>query len=499
MLTRMIFTVITLLSLALSAGAPILPAIPAQPGSHVRDFHVQSSPEGFDVAFYPVAPYHIGDVLSVRVTGTGSGQIEGQEISIALANDPGNNLGTETFSQRSRQATFYWFLDTAGYETGFLEFIFTITETGLEWRSGINLLPAPPNRDSEWVSVRTNCCTIHYPTGSDAATDISKVQEILETQTAEAISQFFPGDMPEDNPLEDPLELVLIPIVVGHGGFATDVAVMTYSERNWAGINLAQLSHHEVVHVLDRQLNDGARPSLFVEGIAVYLSDGHYRPGDPLMRAAALVEMGMYLPITSFVNDFYNAQHEIGYMEGAAFVAYLTEKWGWETFLDFYFNLEEGENDYDTISSALQRQYGMDLDALETEFVNHLETLNPDDQVKSDVRLTVETYDMIRRYQTLAIPSAHFQTAWWPPIGRMIESGIIGDYAWREKSPFNVMVENLFLEIHDGLDDGNLQVVENNLNTIGQILDEVADKNIPPSHYAIGWPLHKLPVLPLRP
>jgi len=496
----MIFTVITLLSLALSAGAPILPAISVRPDSRVGDFHVQSSPEGFDVAFYPVPPYHIGDVLSVRVTGTGSEEIGGQEISIALANDPGNSLGTETFSQYSRQATFYWVLDTAGYEAGFLEFIFTIPETGLEWRSGINLLPAVPNRDSEWASVHTNCCTVHYLTDSDAAADITRVQEILETQTTEAIRQFFPGDMPEDQSLEDPLELVLIPIVVGHGGFATDVAVMTYSKRNWAGINLAQLGHHEIVHVLDRQLNDGARPSLFVEGIAVYLSGGHYRPGDPLMRAAALRELDMYIPITSFVNDFYQAQHEIGYMQGAALVAYLAEKWGWETFLDFYFNLEEGENDYDTISSALQRQYDMDLDTLESEFVNYLETLNPDEQVKSDVRLTVETYDMIRRYQTLAIPSAHFQTAWWPPIGRMIESGIIGDYAWREKSPFNVIVENLFLEIHSGLDDENFQVVENNLNTIGQILDEVADKNTPLSHYAIGWPLHKMPALqPQRP
>lgn len=492
----MIFAVITLLSLALNAAAPV---VPVQPSMVVEDFRVQSSPQGFDVAFYPVAPYHIGDVLSVRVTYTGSEEIGGREISIALADDPGVILESETFSQYSRQATFFWVMDTTGYQPGFLEFIFTIPESEVKWVSGVNLLPAPPDRKSEWANVSIDCCNVHYLTGSDAEVDVTKVQEILETQTAEAVAQFFPGGMPEEDPLEDPLELVLIPIVVGHGGFATDIAVMTYSDRNWAGTGLVQLGHHEIVHVLDRQLNDGARPSLFSEGIAVYLSGGHYRPGDPLMRAAALLELDMFIPITSFVNDFYNAQHEIGYMEGAGLVAYLAETWGWETFLEFYFDLEEGENDYDTISSGLQSWFGMDLGELETEFVNYLETLNPDDQVKSDVRLTVETYDMIRRYQTLAIPSAHFQSAWWPPVGRMIESGIVGDYAWREKSPLNVLIEDLFLEIHKGLDEGDLQVVENNLAIIDQILDEVEGKNTPLSHYAIGWPLHKLPALPLRP
>jgi len=496
MLTRMIFTVLTVLSLVLSAGEA---ALPAQPESRVGDLLGQNSPQDFEVAIFPVAPYHTGDILSARVTYTGSGEIGGREISIALADEPGNVLDTQTFSQYSRQATFYWVLDTTGYEPGFFDFIFTMPESGERWTSGINLLPAPLGRESEWASVQTDCCIVNYLTGSDAAADILMVQEILETQTAEAIAQFFPGGMPEADPLEDPLELVLIPIVVGHGGFATDVAVMTYSARNWAGIDLMQLAHHEIVHVLDRQLNDGARPSLFAEGIAVYLSGGHYRPGDPLLRAAALLELELYIPITSFVNDFYNAQHEIGYMQGAALVAYLAETWGWETFLDFYFNLEEGENDLDTISSALQNQFDIDLADLEVEFINYLETLAPNDQVRSDVQLTIETYDMIRRYQTLAIPSAHFQSAWWPPVGRMIESGIVGDYAWREKSPFNVIVEDLFLEIHAGLDQGDLQLVENNLVILDQILDEVENKNTPLSHYAIGWPLHKLPANLLRP
>jgi hypothetical protein len=238
---------------------------------------------------------------------------------------------------------------------------------------------------------------------------------------------------------------------------------------------------------------------LLAEGLAVYLSGGHYRDGDPLMRAAALLEQGMYLPFTKIVNNFYDAQHEIGYMEAAALVAYLVEIWGWEVFLDFYFNLPEGPDDEQIISSALENQFGLDFAALESDFIDHLQSLKPDKQVSDDVRFTVETYDMLRRYQSLVIPSAHFQTAWWPSVSRMQEEDIVGDYADREKSPFNIIVENLFLETHKGLDNKNYEIVEINLERIDKILYELNGEETPLSHYSINWALPHLPKIFTRP
>ncbi len=498
MLTKALLTLITVISMVL--GGVSDPSITGK--SVAKPALSQNQPAEFTVEFFPVAPYHVGDLISIRVTYRGSAEIGDSEIVLALAGEPSLILEKTTFLRFSKQAYFYWVLDTSQYSPGYIDFHFEVIGTDDTWTEGINLLPRPENRQFEWTSVQSSCCTIHYLTGTDAAEDIAEVKQILEARTDEALSQFFPQEVTTDalpEALADPLELVLIPIVIGHGGFATDIAVMAYSDRNWAGIDLGILSHHEIVHVLDRHLNPGPRPSILSEGLAVYLAGGHYRPGDPLERAAALLELGFYLPIVEITDDFYAAQHEIGYMEAAALVAYLEEIWGWEALIDFYFSLEEGENDSSEISSALQNRFGMDLAALEADFIDYLGNINPDQQVIDDVRLTVETYDMIRRYQRLLIPSAHFQSAWWPPIDQVIDDEIVGDYALREKAPLNIIIENLFLEIHSRFDAGDYQRVEENLQRIDQVLNAVEASGGSISHYAIGWPLPKIGGNPLRP
>jgi hypothetical protein len=236
-----------------------------------------------------------------------------------------------------------------------------------------------------------------------------------------------------------------------------------------------------------------------VEGLAVYLSGGHYQEGDPLQRAAALLTLEMYLPLSQIVNDFYAAQHEIGYMQAAALVAYLDQLWGWETFINFYFNLPEGPSDEVIISSALEGRFGINLAELEQDFIAYLNTLEPDPAVEADVRLTVEAYDMLRHYQTLLIPSAHFRTAWWPPVRSMREGGIVGDYDYREKSPLNVIIERIFIEVQTALAAGDYDRVESALDQIDTILRMIENKGANHSHYAIGWPIKRKPLPHKRP
>lgn len=460
----------------------------------------QAQVADFEVEFYPVAPYHVGDILSARVTYTGNDQIAGTQITIALADQPDQVLATTTFSQWRNQAVFYWFLDTEGGTPGFIEFLFNISKMDITWTQGVHLLPNPENRQAEWSIAHSSCCTLHYLTETDAEADLVDITEVLETRSAIALDQFAKAGVFTESPMEEPLPIVLIPIVVGHGGFATDEAVLTYSRWNWAGIEFEILAHHEMVHVIDRLVNtEGPRPSIFVEGLAVYLSGGHYREGDPLQRAAALLALDMYLPITEIVNDFYAAQHEIGYMQAAALVAYLDMLWGWETFIDFYFNLPEGPSDDEIISSALESRFGMDLQALEEDFIAYLETVEIKPGVKDDVRLTVETYDMLRRYQTLAIPSAHFRTAWWPPIRQMRDAGIVGDYAYREKAPVNVIVESYFLEGHAALRTEDYPTAYESLAKIDNILTRIENAGEVLSHYIIGWPLRMHSGIKLKP
>ncbi len=451
---------------------------------------IQPPPAEFEVTFFPVAPYHIGDVLSARVTYTGEADIGGIQITAALADEPDQILETAAFSQNTRQANFYWLYDTQTRLTGFLSFRFEVPDFDLAWTQGVHLLPDPGSRRAAWSVAHSPCCTLHYLTGTDAEADLPGITAALEESSASVLAQFTAAGVLQENPIQEPLSIVLVPIVIGHGGFATNEAVLTYTQDNWAGIDFATLAHHEIVHVVDRLINtQGPRPSIFVEGIAVYFSGGHYRPGDALQRGAALLALDMYLPFSEIVDDFYAAQHEISYMQAAALVAYLDLLWGWEAFIDFYFNLPEGESDSEIISAALQASFGIPLDELEAEFIASLGSLERDPQVEADVRLTVDTYEMLRRYQTLAIPSAHFRTAWWPPVRQMREAGIVGDYAYREKAPVNLVIENLFIEAHAALDANQGTQAETALEKIDEILSRVEDAEGNLTPQATGWPL----------
>ena len=493
MLIRIFLVLIT--ALGMGAGSPLSkPALSAAPRPAI-----QESPESFNVEFFPVAPHHVGDHLSVRVTYSGEVDVSGQEMTIALADQPDQVLETATFSQRSKQAVFYWIADTEDRKPSFINFLLKVPVMDLSWQTGVNLLPTPDEQPQNWAEIHTNCCTIHYINGTDAQEDIIEIQQILETQTTEALEQFKSKIDPGQTPLEEGLSFVLIPIVIGQGGFATDFAVVTYSDRNWAGTDFSHIAHHEIVHVLDRSLNDGPRPSLFAEGLAVFFAEGHYRQGDPLERAAALLAIDRYISITDFVDNFYAAQHEISYLEAAGLVAYLSEIWGREEFLDFYFNLPEADRDSESISSALEEEYDLNLAELENEYVTYLRSINPGPEVQDNVRLTIEIYDMMRRYQQIRIPSAYFRNAWWPPMDRALEKEIAGDYAPREKAPAELIIENLFLEIYPALDAGEYQFVQDQLHEIEQLLDLAEDHGKAFSHYSIGWPILKFPAVPLKP
>jgi hypothetical protein len=485
----MLIRILLILSilLGLSPGAVIPPSNLVS--TTVTATELRNEPESFAVDFFPVAPYHVGDHLSARVTYFGQEDIGGMEITVAPANQPDQVLGTSKFSQHAKQAVFYWMMNTHEHQPGFIDFVFEIPELGLAWHTGLNLLPPPEGQPEKWNRVYPTCCSIDYITGTDAEEDILQIQQILEDRITEALAQFSSQIKPGENPLEEPLSLALIPSLIGQGGFATDIAVMTYSDRNWAGTNFSTVAHHEIVHVLDRQLNDGPRPSLFAEGLAVYFAGGHYQNGDPLQQAAALIAIDRYIPITEFVDNFYAAQHEISYLEAAGLVAYLSEIWGVEGFLDFYFNLPEAGSDSESISSALEDQFGMTLADLEEDYLAYLQSLDPSREVQENVRLTIETYNTMRRYQKIRVPSAYFRSAWWPPIDRAIELEITGDYASREKAPVEVVIESLLLEVYPALDAGKYQMVEENLAEIKALLDLAEKHGTAFSHYTIGWPL----------
>ncbi len=133
---------------------------------------------------------------------------------------------------------------------------------------------------------------------------------------------------------------MLLPRLLGHGGFASREIAVSYLDRNYMAGDEATILHHEIIHILDSRLGGDLRPSALVEGLAVYLSGGHFKPEPILPRAAALLpaEPGCvawsagstplppsapaegcgidgYIPLRRLIDNFYFEQHEIGYLE----------------------------------------------------------------------------------------------------------------------------------------------------------------------------------------
>jgi hypothetical protein len=283
-------------------------------------------------------------------------------------------------------------------------------------------------------------------------------------------------------PLEEPVTVTLLPRVLGHGGFASDGISVSYLDRNYAGSYIEMVLHHEMVHILDSRLGGELRPTILVEGLAVYLSGGHFKPEAILPRAAALLqlpdndsgsELGWYKELGPLADNFYPAQHEIGYLQAAALVEFMIQTWGWDAFMDFYRDIQPhpSGSQAQAMQAALLKHFEISLAELEQVFLDELRRQEVTPEHVQDVRLTVEFYDSVRRYQQQLDPSAYFMTAWLVDRREMQERGIVADYVRRPTTPENILLEEMLVDAHQQLIRGDYSAAELALGNIGAALD----------------------------
>jgi hypothetical protein len=177
------------------------------------------------------------------------------------------------------------------------------------------------------------------------------------------------------------------------------------------------------------------------------------------------------------VNDFYNSQHEIGYLQAGALVQFMVEEWGWGAFDTFYRTIPRPENGNEAgaVDQALRANFGITLGQLEARFLAelHRQTLNPD--LKDDVRLTVTLYDAVRRYQQDLDPSAYFLTAWLLDGPEMRSRGIVADYLRHPNSKENQALEALLAAAGSALKAGQYPEAQRLLSAVDRTLDAIED------------------------
>jgi hypothetical protein len=460
---RRILLALILLLTACQAISP-LPAGTPEPTA-------TASPD-FTVIYHPDGPLYVGDQVSIEVISPSGFDTKDKSMRVSLGEKSLGEASFDPFGIGGRiQATFYWIWDTRGLAAGSHSLTFSVLPGGKTWQENVTLLPAAdvpfPEPNAHWETVATSCCEVYYVSGTDAARDIEKLKSMLETQAADVERRL--GTKLESKKIP----ITFLPRVLGHGGFASDTISVSYLDQNYAGSSTAQVVHHEMVHWFDAQLGGDLRPTILVEGLAVYLSDGHFKVEPILPRAAALLDLDWYIPLRDLANTFYTSQHEIGYMEGAAFIGYLVQTYGWERFNTFYRDIHPAQSGFqaDALDAALKVHFDLTLAEMEQKFLAFLHQQPVDDSIRTDMRLTVTFYDTVRRYQRTLDPSAYFLTAWLVDGATMRERDIVADYLRHPGSTVNWQIESLLVSADTHLRAGNYSACETNLRAITLLLD----------------------------
>jgi hypothetical protein len=326
--------------------------------------------------------------------------------------------------------------------------------------------------------------------------------------------------------LQQPLSFTFFPRVLGHGGFAQEDISVAYLDRNYAGSNPEIVLRHEIVHALDARIGADLRPTILSEGLAVFLSGGHFKQEQLFERAAALLEaqpgcvqadvwtgdsgqeacaLDWYLPLHQVLDDFYFEQHEIGYLQAGALVEFMVETWGWEAFSSFYRDIHPIEEaPYDSrleggshglaIDTALREHFDISIGELEGMYIEAMQAVRLTSEHVLDVRSSVAYYDTVRRYQNLLDPSAFFLTAWLPDNAQMRARGIVADYLRHPVGAENLALELMLVEADDNLLADDYQPAQEIMSGVNAVL-EALENDEPDPFTASGLALDYLQVV----
>jgi hypothetical protein len=435
--------------------------IPAQPVGKV------------DVITHPDGPLYVGDQISFEVLTPGATQPQSSCVEGRLE---GQVLGSADFSPYGiagrDQATLWWVWDTRDLKPGNYTLTFTRLPNNFTWNETVALHPAnqvpPPEPEAHWASTTTTCCILYYITDTAAERDIATLSREADEESDAVANQI-------GSKLDKRINLIFVPRLVGQGGFTESDIYVSYLDGNYIGNDLPILFHHEFVHYYDDVVGGDYRPSIFLEGLAVYLTGGHFKPEPLRARAAALLDLGWYIPLTNVADDFYHQQHDIGYLEAATLVKYLVDTYGWGAFNEFYRTIPapNGQKDSAVIDTALREHFGISFADLETAYLAYLRAQPFTEDERADLRLTVKFFDTVRRYQAALDPSAYFLTAWLPDGSVMRQRGIVADFLRHPNGWDNRLVESLLSRAQAELFNGDYAGAERILNWINSILDVV--------------------------
>ena len=335
--------------------------------------------------------------------------------------------------------------------------------------------PEPAGLDATWIISLTGHFRLHYLAGSAAERDRFQIGAMAEGALDHIRSRL-------DMEFDGQMSIYLVPRVFWQGGaaYGDKVQLISYLDRNYTGVETWSYFTHEGTHALAQDLlqpkEDGGGPDgVLVEGLAVWVSGGHYRR-EPLDAWAAVVAASDdYLPLEDLrAGPFYDYQHETSYLEGASFVKFLVENYGLQPLKELY-GRAIGQDAHD--KALVLELYGKGYGELEAEWLDYLAGLEPTPQQVEAWQLKVRSFELMRRYETEMDPDARTLPPGPPPEWT---SDTYKIFATRAGAPLNVVLETALIAAQERLHGGDLDGARLLLDDIEAALDAGGEPG-PPS------------------
>ncbi|NBD35190.1 MAG: hypothetical protein GVY30_04225, partial [Chloroflexi bacterium] len=302
----------------------------------------------------------------------------------------------------------------------------------------------PPEPTTRWTTTDIVGFRLHYLTDAAAERDLS----YLTTQAAWAYDTVTTRLAPDD----EPLDIYLSDRIIGHGGYASSAWVaVAYADRQYVPQHMDLVLRHELTHRLDGAIGCDGAPTLLREGLAVYLTGGHYRLDAIARKTATLVENGRYIPLATLAQDFYTHQHEIGYLEAGALITYVVDQFGWESVstLCQASQATEAEGEVARLEAGLRELSGFDLAEFERRWTWWLRAMPATAREAAALNVKLHLMEAIRAYQATYDPAAHFLEGILFSPETAEQRGLTADFVRRPRAAEPIAVE-LLLEMAVG-------------------------------------------------
>ena len=435
------------------------------------------------LAVYPSPPAS-GDTLSLSITAHngGSRPLRNIQAAVYLRTEGEDRLLTEATlpgapPRGTANTVVDWTWDTQGL-TGPQTLVVHLDPKDLIQQGDENAannvaqvtvdLEPPPADEAgvQWAKADSVCCTFHYLTHSAAERDLDAIK--TEADEAHAFVEQALGIQATRK-----MDVYLVPRTIGHGGFAMGYLVLSYHDRHYPNGRFREVMRHEATHGLQEEWARGDSITMMAEGLAVWTTGGHFKPEPVRERAAALLAINQYIPFDQLVNDFYDKQHETGYIEAAGFIQYLAETYGQDKLAETFRSLQRGrgERDYTVLDRALNKVFGKGAADMETEYRAWLAATTPDPTQERDLADTILFFDTVRRYQAALDPTAYFRTPWMPNIQEAERRGLVADYMRHPETGVNLALETMLLDASEAQYAGDYDAMEAMLGRVTAILD----------------------------